>query len=209
MYSFDMTDQGAGPITLRFSDAEQGGPTELLLGTTGADTLTAGAGDSVLQGRGGDDTLDASATGATIVVFDSDAAANGTDTVTGFTTGGTSLADTIAFAGAADLRGAGDTVEALSDGGTLGADTGFVVFTTALADTGATTLESAAEGLQGTDAGDAFYLLAGDGTDAALVRAEIAGPDDASVAVMAGFEGIGDLAALHPSSIILPDQSPV
>ncbi|REC58214.1 Ig-like domain [Rhodosalinus sediminis] len=208
MYSFDMTDQGAGPITLRFSDDVQGGPTELRIGTAGADTLTAGAGDSVLQGRGGDDALDVSASGATIVVFDSDAAANGTDTVTGFTTGDTSLADTIAFTGAADLRGAGDTVQALAGGAALGADTGFVVFTTALSDTRDATLEAAAEGLGGTTAGDAFYLLAGDGTDAALARAEIAGPDDASVAVMAGFEGIGDLAALRPDAIILPDQTP-
>ena len=161
--------------------------------------------DPLTRGRGGDDTADVSATGENIVVFESDQAANGTDTVTGFTTGDTFQADVIAFAGQADLRGAGDTVEALSDGGTLGADTGFVVFTTALADTDAATLERAFEGLTGEAAGDTVYFLAGDGEDAALVRAEVNGTDDATVEVMGAFERIGDLAALDTDTVVLPD----
>ncbi len=205
MYRFDMTDEGAGPIILGFEDEEQGGPTELQIGTSEADTLTAGNTDAALQGKGGDDTLDIAATGANIVVFETDVAANGTDTVTGFTTGDTLQADAIAFAGEADLRGAGETVEALADGGALGDDTGFVVFTTALDDTDAATLETAFEDLTGEAAGDTVYFLAGDGTDATLVRAEVGGADDATVEVMAEFEDIGDLGDLRTDNITLPD----
>ncbi len=205
IYEFQMTDQGTGPITLDFVDAAQGGPTELQIGTANADTLTSGNTDSVLQGKGGDDTLDVSDTGANVVLFQPDQAANGTDTVTGFTTGDTFQADVIAFVGQADLRGAGDTVEALSDGEALGADTGFVIFTTELGDTAAGTLESAFEGLTGEAAGDTVYFLAGDGNDAALVRADVNGNDDASVEVMAEFQGIGDLAALNTDNVVLPD----
>ena len=207
LYSFDMEDQGAGPVTLSFDDESQGGPTELRIGTSGADTLTAANTDSVLQGKGGDDSIDVSATGTNTIVFGLDQAGNGTDTVTGFTTGDTFQSDVIAFLGAADLRGGGDTVEALGAGGPLGADTGFVIFTTALDDTDAATLETAFEGLTGETAGDAVYVLAGDGSDAALARATVTGADDASVEILASFSGIGDLASMNTENVLLPDQT--
>ena len=48
-----------------------------------------------------------------------------------------------------------------------------MIFTTALADTDAATIETALEGLTGEAAGDVVYALAGDGDDAALVRADV------------------------------------
>ena len=66
---------------------------------------------TLIQGKGGDDSIDVSATGTNIVVFELDQASNGTDTVTGFTTGDTFQSDVIAFLGEADLRGDGDFVE--------------------------------------------------------------------------------------------------
>jgi len=207
IFGFEMEDQGAGPITLSFTDDAQGGPTELRIGTSGADTLTAANSDSVIQGKGGADQIDVSATGTNIVLFELDQTANGTDTVTGFTTGTTFQADQIAFLGEADLRGAGDTVESLATGGTLGANTGFVIFTTALGDTGAPTIEAALEGLTGETAGDVFYALAGDGTDAALVRATVNGADDITTEQLADFAGIGDLGNLSEDNVVLPDPA--
>ncbi|WP_306151030.1 Ig-like domain-containing protein [Roseovarius sp. MMSF_3281] len=205
LYEFDVTDQGAGPITLNFEDDNQGGQTELQIGTSGADTLTSGSIDSILQGRGGDDALDVSASGRNVVVFNADQATNGTDTVTGFTTGTTFQSDVMAITGTVDMRGDGDALQTLAEGGALNADTGFVIFTTALDDTEASTLETAFEGLTGEAEGDTVFFLAGDGEDAALVRTETNGADDASVEVMARFEGIGDLSDLSPDNVILPD----
>lgn len=207
LYSFDMEDQGAGPITLSFDEELQGGPTELQIGTSGADTLTAANTDSVIQGKGGDDSIDVSATGTNIVVFELDQASNGTDTVTGFTTGNTFQSDVIAFLGEADLRGAGDMVEALGAGGMLGDDTGFVIFTTALGAIDGATLETAFEGLIGETAGDEAYFLAGNGNDAALTRATVNDTDDVSVEILANFMGIGDLGNMSTDNVILPDPT--
>ncbi|MFB9150068.1 Ig-like domain-containing protein [Roseovarius ramblicola] len=205
LYGFEIESQDAGPITLSFVDDEQGGPTELQIGTSGGDTLTASNIDSVIQGKGGDDSIDVSATGTDVVVFELDQASNGTDTVTGFTLGNTFQSDVMAFLGEADLRGGGTDVESLGNGGPLGADTGFVIFTNALGGTDATALETAFEGLTGEAAGDEVYFLAGDGTDAALARVTVAAPDDASVEILANFSDIGDLNQLSPDNVILPD----
>lgn len=204
-YQFEMTDQGAGPITLNFQDASQGGPTELQIGTAGSDTLTASNTDSVIQGKGGDDSVDVSDSGTNIVVFELDQASNGTDTVTGFTTGDTFQSDVIAFLGEADLRGDGDFVQSMTDGQAIGVNTGFVIFTTALGDTNAATLETAFEGLLDETAGDVVYFLAGDGTNAALARASVNATDDASVEILANFSDIGDLGQLSADNVILPD----
>ena len=206
-YSFDMEDQGAGPITLSFDEENQGGPTELQIGSSGVDTLTAASTDSVIQAKGDNDSIDVSATGENTIIFEPDQAANGTDDVTGFTTGDTFQSDVIAFLGAADLRGDGDTVEALGTGGALGANTGFVIFTTALANTDAATVETALEGLTGEAPGDVFYALAGDGADAALVLATFTGTDDATIERLADFNGIGDLGDLRPENVVLPDPA--
>ncbi|MFU8834104.1 MAG: Ig-like domain-containing protein [Roseovarius sp.] len=211
LFSFEMTDQGTGPITLTFEDevttggSQRGGSIELIIGTGGADTLTASNIDSVIRGAGGDDMIDVSATGFNVVIFELDQASNGTDTVMGFTTGTSFQADEILIWGEADLRGEGDLVEALAAGGTLGVDTGFVIFTTALVDTDVATLETAFEGLVGETAGDVVYFLAGDGTDAALARATVNGTDNATLEIMANFVGIGDLALLNPDNVVLPD----
>ena len=186
---------------------DQGGPTELQIGTSGADTLTAANTASVIQAKGGDDQIDVSATGTNIVVFELDQAANGTDSVTGFTTGTSFQADQIAFLGQADLRGTGDAVDELGTGGALGANAGFVIFTTALADTGDTSIETALEGLTGEQAGDVFYALAGDGSDAALLRATVNGADDITTERLADFAGIGDLGNLSEDNIVLPDPA--
>jgi len=174
-------------------------------GTSGDDTITAENVDTLIRGRGGDDTIDVTATGTNIVVFELDQASNGTDTVTGFTTGDTFQSDVIAFLGEADLRGDGDFVETLAAGEALGVNTGFAIFTTALSDTNAATLDAAFEGLTGENMGDVVYFLAGDGTDAALARATVNGTDDASVEILANFSAIGDLGQLNADNVILPD----
>ena len=207
LYTFDMTDQGTGPITLSFVEESQGGPTELQIGTAGGDTLTASNTDSIIQAKGGDDSIDVSDSGTNIVVFELDQATNGTDTVTGFTTGDTFQSDVIAFLGEADLRGDGDFVQSMTDGQALGVNTGFVIFTTALGDTNAATLETAFEGLLDENAGDVVYFLAGDGTDAALARVDVTAPDDASVEILANFSAIGDLSQLNADNVILPDPA--
>ncbi|MEQ8919017.1 MAG: hypothetical protein RID11_20125 [Roseovarius sp.] len=207
LYTFDMTDQGTGPITLSFVEESQGGPTELQIGTAGGDTLTASNTDSVIQAKGGDDSIDVSESGTNIVVFELDQASNGTDTVTGFTTGDTFQSDVIAFLGEADLRGDGDFVQSMTDGQAIGVNTGFVIFTTALADTNAATLETAFEGLLDETAGDVVYFLAGDGTNAALARVDVTAPDDASVEILANFSDIGDLSQLNADNVILPDPA--
>jgi hypothetical protein len=176
-------------------------------GTANDDTITAENVDTMIQGKGGNDTIDVSATGTDIVVFELDQASNGTDTVIGFTTGNTFQSDEIVFLGRAHLRGNGDVAETLGAGGTLGADTGFVIFSTALADTDAATLDAAFEGLAGEAAGDEIYFLAGDGTDAALARVTVTAPDDASVEILAHFNGIGDLTLLNPDNVSLPDPA--
>ena len=45
--------------------------------------------------------------------------------------------------------------------------------------------------------------MAGDGTDAALVRATVNGADDISLERLADFDGIGDLGNLSEDNIIL------
>jgi len=206
-YQFGVTDEGAGSITLNFIDTAQGGATELQIGTAGGDTLTAPNTDVVIQGKGGDDSIDVSASGTNIVVFELDQAGNGTDTVTGFTTGDTFQSDVIAFVGEADLRGDGDFVETLGAGGALGVNTGFVIFTTALGDTTAATLETAFENLVGEADGDVVYFLAGDTNgDAALARVEVSGTE-ATAEILSNFSDIGDLNQLSADNVILPDPA--
>jgi hypothetical protein len=122
LYQFSMESLGAGPITLNLVDRAQAGPSELQIGTDAADTLTTSNIDSVVQAKGGDDTIDISATGASTVLFELDQASNGIDTVIGFDTGGTFQSDDLGFLGTADLRGGGTVAEALAANGTLGAD---------------------------------------------------------------------------------------
>jgi hypothetical protein len=205
-YIASLGDTGSA-IEVTTSSDRSDGTAQLLLGTAGADTLIASNTDSVIQGKGGNDTIDVSATGTDIVVFELDQASNGTDTVIGFTTGNTFQSDEIVLLGRAHLRGNGDVAETLGAGGTLGADTGFVIFSTALADTDAATLDAAFEGLAGEAAGDEIYFLAGDGTDAALARVTVTAPDDASVEILAHFNGIGDLTLLNPDNVSLPDPA--
>lgn len=197
----------SAPFEVITSSNQGDGTSQLLVGTAAADTLTTSNIDSVVQAKGGDDTIDISATGASTVLFELDQASNGIDTVIGFDTGGTFQSDDLGFLGTADLRGGGTVVEALATNGTLGADTGFVIFTTALGGTDAATLETAFEGLVGENAGDTLYFLAGDGTDAAMARVTVAGADDASVEILANFTDIGDLGLLNPGNVILPDPA--
>ena len=52
-----------------------------------------------------------------------------------------------------------------------------------------------------------FYALAGNGDDAALVRATVNAEDDISTERLADFNGIGDLNLLSPENVILPDPA--
>jgi len=207
LFSFDLASDGQNPITVRF-DNEVGdvasGSAELIIGTDGIDNLTGGNFDSFIRGRGGDDAIDVSAPGGNIVMFETTPAANGVDTITGFTIGlGDAYDDTILFQGAIDLRGNGTVVETLT-GGAIGENTGFVIFTTAQE---TLSFSDALNALSGFGADEQFYLMVGDGTDAqlALVRTDV--DSRPAQEVMAEFDGIGALAQLDPSQIILTDPT--
>ncbi len=179
-----------------------GGGYSSFIGTDADDVIAANSVDSVVQGRGGDDSIDLSAAGANSVIFEASSTANGVDTVTGFSTGG-ALTDRMGFAGVNhdDLRGDGTVVESLADGGTLGADTGLVVFTTAMADLSDDAVRTALDGLSGPEDGDILYFLASDGTDAQLYEVQVEA-GGATVAEMARFEGLGDISGIGADNIL-------
>ena len=208
--TFDMTVLDATtPVEVSAPPAD-GGPTALLRGTAGDDTLNdlPDTGGTV-YGKAGDDTVDLSGTGPKTVVFEATAAENGTDTLLGFTTGTQSaFPDAIAFDldDPSVLRGTGTDMQILESGDALGADTGFVTFSTQLAGTGSSFLEAAAEGLSGESAGDSFFLLASDGSDTALAQVTFNAVDDATVQVMARIDGVGSATDMT-GDIIFPDPS--
>lgn len=188
------------------ASGDHGGGSEIWIGSTGPDVpITVTSIASVVRGRGGDDEIDLSAGGRNTVIFEADPADNGVDTILGFEAGADAkLPDQIGFAGLdhSDLRGDGTDVEALATGGALGANTGFVILTTALANLDAATLEAAAAGLTGEAGGDILYLLASDGTNAALAQITFAAVDDASATIMAQFTGLGDLSGITADEIL-------
>jgi hypothetical protein len=208
LFTFGLTDQGAGPITVRFGNDVNdvpSGSAELIVGTEDADTLTADNIDSFVQGRGGDDTIDVSASGSNVIVFDSLPTDNGTDTILGFTNlFGDEFSDQIAFIGAIDLKGDGNVVESLAGGSEVGANTGLVIFTTAQTSASAS---DAFDTLTGIGANESFYLMAGDGTDAELALVSTDGSGAASFDIMANFEDIGGLNLIHTDQILLPDPT--
>ncbi len=208
--TFTMTVQDAGqPIVLTLTTPD-GGPSQLHLGTSGADTLTGSNVDDVIRGGDGDDTIDLSGAGRDVVVFEADPAANGVDTISGFTLGpATDVSDALMFQGLdpSALRGDGTGVETLASGGTIGANTGFVGLETTLSDLNAGTLVSAAEGLIGAQAGDELYLLATDGTDSVLVKVDYSAPGTASVDTLAQFDGLSDLSGLNADNILITDPT--
>lgn len=208
--TFTMTVQDADQPVLLTLTTPDGGPSQLHLGTDGADTLTGSNIDDVIRGGGGDDTIDLSGAGRDVVVLEADPTANGTDIISGFTLGpAADAADALLFQGldVSSLRGAGTGVELLSAGGNLGANTGFVGLETALSDLNGDTLATAAESLNGALAGDEVYLLATDGTDSVLVRVDYSTPDAATVQTLAQFDGLSDLSGLTSDNILMTDST--
>lgn len=203
--AFTLRDLNAGSEVITLSlENDQGLVATTFIGTNGDDTLTATNTDSLIRGRGGNDTIDMSAGGVNTVIFEADPSANGLDTITGFSVApDTALPDRIGFAGLdnSTLRGDGTGFQALGDGGSLGADTGFVVLTF---NTGLTAvdLETAAANLVGEAQDDIIYLLATDGTNAALARVEYTAVDTASAEIMANFTGLGDLSGITANEIL-------
>lgn len=180
---------------------------QAIIGTDGDDDLVAPNVDATIRGRGGDDTIDVSAGGVNTVIFEADPADNGVDEVIGFSVApDTALPDRIGFAGLtnSDLRGDGTAFEALAVTDALGTNTGFVVLTTDLPGGGVTAgnIATAAAGLTGEEAGDVIYMLATDGTDAALARVTYTDVDDASAVIMANFTGLGDLSGITADEIL-------
>ena len=177
--------------------------------TPGTVTVTEGAGLMAIR-------FDAPLSGSDTVVFGIDANQNGFDVISGFETGplewggdrimfvdfSTSPNDSTLIKGAftnTDLRGNGLFAEKLGEGGTIGANTGFVLFTGDLGDfttggfgpeTALDLVEIAAEALIGEGANDVLYLLGSDGTDAVLTRVIYSNIDDATVELLARFEGM-------------------
>lgn len=187
------------------------GSSDTIIGTDDADVV-AGLDDvfTIIRPGGGDDSIDLSAAGTKLIQFEADPSANGTDTIANFTGGEpTGLGDVISFVGLtpADLRGDGTGQQTLAENGALDANTGLVTFTTQLGGLSAINLADAAETLQGEAAGDAFYIIASDGTDAALAKITFAAPDDASAEIMATFTGLSDTTGFNADSIIFPELS--
>ena len=181
-----------------------GGDSESWIGTSGVDTIAVNAIASAVRGMGGNDSINLSAGGENIVLFETTQALNGNDTIIGFQTGPTAkLPDTIGFAGLtnADLRGTGADAQQLAAGGTIGANTGFVILTTTVGDLSSATLETTAEGLVGEGGGDVLFLLASDGTNSALARVTYAGADDASVEVLGTFLGLANAGQVGTDQI--------
>lgn len=210
LVTFTMTVADASkPIMLTMTTPD-GGPSVLQIGTDGADTLTANGVTNIIRGDGGDDMIDVSTGGRHVVSFEADPAANGTDTVTGFTLGpAAQITDAISFSGLdlSSLRGAGTGVETLASGEAIGADTGVVAFTTALSDLAATTVADAAETLSGINAGDVIYVMASNGSDSALAKVSFADPTTASAEIVSNFTGLGDLSTFHADNILHSDPT--
>ncbi|KIC37132.1 adhesin for cattle intestine colonization, partial [Ruegeria sp. ANG-R] len=208
--TFTMTVQDASqPIVLTLATPD-GGPSQLHLGTSGADILTGSNVDDVIRGGDGDDTIDLSGAGRDVVVFEADPAANGVDNVSGFTLGpAASVSDALMFQGldTTSLRGDGTGVEKLVVGDAIDANTGFVGLETALTDLDADTIANAAENLNGAQAGDEIFLLATDGTDSVLVKVDYSSPNTASVETVAQFDGLSDLSGLSTDNILITDPT--
>ena len=182
-------------IELDINNNDTGNYTSLI-GTANADTMTAKDNDTVLQGRGGDDSIDSTAPGANIVLFEAKSSDNGSDTVTGFDIS-EPLADRIGFVGLdhTSLRGDGSDFQEVTGSETVGEDVGLLVFSTALADTAEATIQTAVEGLAGLQDTDGLFVLAGDDTDASLVSVDIgAGGTVTGTSVYASFDDIGALS---------------
>ncbi len=210
LVTFSMTGQDpTQPIVLTITSPD-GGPSTIQFGTDGADNLTASTADNVIRAGAGDDSVDVSAAGRDVVVFEADPSLNGTDTITGFTLGpATEVSDALMFSGLdfATLRGAGTVVETLMTGGSIGADTGVVALATTLSDLEIGTIENAAESLTGIASGDVIFVLATDGSDSVLAKVSFADADTASAQTIASFAGLGDLGALSADNILHTDPT--
>ncbi|WP_254436311.1 beta strand repeat-containing protein [Ruegeria arenilitoris] len=210
LMSFDMTVVDASqPIELSITTSV-GGHSVFQLGTNGDDTLVATNVDNIIRGQDGNDAIDVSAAGRDLVVFEADPAANGIDTVTGFTIGtAAEVTDAIMFSGLSvgTLRGDGTDFETLAVGDAIGADTGVVGLTTALGDLSQSTIETAVESFTGLQAGDEIYVMATDGTDSVLVKVDYSAPNSASVETVAHFTGLDDLTGLSADNILHTDPT--
>lgn len=210
LLTFTMTVQDATqPIELTLTTPD-GGPTRLIVGTDGNDTLTAANVDTFIRAGEGDDTITLDTAGRDVVVFEADPANNGTDIITGFTLGPSSaISDAFMFNGldVATLRGTGVDFELLSVGDTIGTNTGVIGLTTVLADLTDNTLETAVESLAATQSGDALYVLATDGTDSVLVKASFSAPATANVETIATFDGLESLNNLNADNILHTDPT--
>lgn len=210
LVTFTMSVQDPGqPIELSLNTPD-GGPTTVIFGTDGNDTLVASEVDSFVRGQDGDDAINVSDAGRDIVVFEAEPAANGVDTVTGFSIGAAAdVADALMFSGLdhSTLRGNGTGVETLSVGSAVGTNTGVIGLTTVLADLSASTIETAVESLTGIQAGDEIYLLATDGDDSVLVKVDYTAPAAATVETMAHFAGLDSLSGLNPDNILITDPT--
>lgn len=210
LITFDMTVQDVSqPIELTFT-SDEGGPTTLRLGTTSNDNLVASNTDNIIRGQEGDDTIDVTAAGRDIVIFEADPGRNGTDTIMGFTIGPKAdVTDAIMFSGldVSTLRGAGTGFETLETGGTVATDTGFIGLTTILADLTAGTIETAVETFGGVQAGDELFVLATDGDDGLLVKVDYSSSNSASVETVAHFSGLEDVSGFSADNILHTDPT--
>lgn len=199
LYVFKMEDlKDDSVIEISLKDARANdigvGPSISYTGTSGADEITAANIDTVIRGRGGDDTIDVSAPGVNTIIFEPNFAANGEDTIIGFSTSG-ALADRIAIADLENgtLRGDGTQFELLDAGDAAGANTGLIVFKTSL-DTDEDGI--AALNSLGLGADDIVYIIVGDDADSELVRIVVNSdgsfPDLDDIEVLALFEGMGE-----------------
>ncbi|WP_239344633.1 Ig-like domain-containing protein [Ruegeria sp. Ofav3-42] len=210
LVTFTMTVQDPSkPVELTLTTPE-GGPSTIILGTDGDDTLVATDVDNFIRGQDGNDAINVSDAGRDVVVFEADPDANGVDTITGFSLGAASdVADALMFSGLdlTTLRGNGTGVETLNVGSSVAANTGVVGLTTVLTDLNSGTIEAAVESLTGIQAGDELYVLATDGDDSVLVKVDYSAPSSAAVKTVAQFTGLDDLSGLSSDNILHTDPT--
>lgn len=210
---FNLRDLSAGTEVVQISlENDQSTISTTFIGTAGGDTIVATNTDTLIQGRGGDDTINVSAGGVNTIIFEANPVDNGLDTIIGFSVApNTALPDRIGFAGLtnSNLRGDGTAFQSLAAGETLNGNAGFVVLTTQLGGVDASDLLTAALGLEGEAAGDVIYLLASDGTNAALAQINYTGVDAGNATVMANFTGLGDVSGITADEILGFNALPV
>ncbi|MFU8897315.1 MAG: hypothetical protein ACNA7L_00350, partial [Roseinatronobacter sp.] len=174
----------------------------LKFGDDAENTLMASGAGDILYGGLGDDTLDLSAGGSNVVLLNSIAAENGTDTIVGFVLGDGPGADVIELLPVSGLRGY--DWQLVSAGDLIGDDVGFLVYTTALSNL-TEIMDPDSYIFDGPALGDdPFFILATYDGITVLNRFDTSAAtstEEISVETLAVFTGLGDLSQFTTANL--------